>query len=184
MFVFDYFTYFYPRLSVLIKSFLLCAAFRPLLYFTFCSLCGFAKERTTAADDVVCARDRIGHHSTSDDSSVYRSVDEVNYWDKQDHPISRLRYYLLQRDWWSEQDETTWMTDTRKQARVACAACQHCFCAGSLHRLLHPFNSFFSRATWVSRYQKGEASLDLNEARDAVASAGPFANSLHLAADR
>ncbi|KAI4042884.1 branched chain keto acid dehydrogenase E1 subunit alpha, partial [Homo sapiens] len=26
---------------------------------------------------------RIGHHSTSDDSSAYRSVDEVNYWDKQ-----------------------------------------------------------------------------------------------------
>ena len=47
---------------------------------------------------------------------MYRSVDEVNYWDKQDHPISRLRYYLLQRDWWSEHEETTWMTDTRKQA--------------------------------------------------------------------
>ncbi|NXE31012.1 ODBA dehydrogenase, partial [Ardeotis kori] len=25
-------------------------------------------------------RGRIGHHSTSDDSSAYRSVDEVNYW--------------------------------------------------------------------------------------------------------
>ena len=58
---------------------------------------------------------RIGHHSTSDDSSVYRSVDEVNYWDKQDHPISRLRYFMLQRDWWSEKEEATWMTDTRKQ---------------------------------------------------------------------
>jgi len=46
---------------------------------------------------------------------VYRSVDEVNYWDKQDHPISRLRYFMLQRDWWSEKEEATWMTDTRKQ---------------------------------------------------------------------
>lgn len=35
---------------------------------------------------------RIGHHSTSDDSSVYRSLKEVNYWDKEDHPIGRLRY--------------------------------------------------------------------------------------------
>ena len=32
--------------------------------------------------------------------------------------------------------------------------------------LLHPFNGLFSRTTWVSRYQKGRTSLDLNEARD------------------
>jgi len=32
--------------------------------------------------------------------------------------------------------------------------------------LLHPFNGRFSRTTWVSRYQKGKTSLDLNEARD------------------
>ena len=38
---------------------------------------------------------RIGHHSTSDDSSVYRSLKEVNYWDKQDHPIGRLRYIIM-----------------------------------------------------------------------------------------
>ena len=32
--------------------------------------------------------------------------------------------------------------------------------------LLHPFNGHFSGITWVSRYQKGKTSLDLNEARD------------------
>ena len=32
--------------------------------------------------------------------------------------------------------------------------------------LLHPFNGLFCRTTWVSRYQKGKTSLDLNEARD------------------
>jgi len=56
--------------------------------------------------------------------------------------------------------------------------------------LLHPFNGHFSRKTWVSRYQNGRTSLDLNETRDdggngmAVASAGPYANNLHLAPDR
>ena len=43
------------------------------------------------------------------------------------------------------------------------------------------------RTTWVSQYKKGKTSLDLNEARDAVdavASAEPHANSLHLAPDR
>ena len=44
--------------------------------------------------------------------------------------------------------------------------------------LLHTFNGLFSRTAWVSWYQKGKTSLDLNEARDdgvlgmAVASAG------------
>jgi len=31
---------------------------------------------------------------------------------------------------------------------------------------LHSFNSLFSSTTWVSQYQKGKTSLDLNEARD------------------
>ncbi|NXV55177.1 ODBA dehydrogenase, partial [Molothrus ater] len=57
---------------------------------------------------------RIGHHSTSDDSSAYRSVDEVNYWDKQDHPISRLRHYLGHRGWWDEQQERDWRKSSRK----------------------------------------------------------------------
>jgi len=32
--------------------------------------------------------------------------------------------------------------------------------------LLHPFNGLFSGTTWVSQYQKGKTSLDLNKARD------------------
>ena len=30
---------------------------------------------------------------------------------------------------------------------------------------LHPFNGLVSGTTWVSYYQKGKTSLDLNEAR-------------------
>ena len=32
--------------------------------------------------------------------------------------------------------------------------------------VLHPFNGFFSRTAWVSRYQKSKTRLYLNEARD------------------
>jgi len=32
--------------------------------------------------------------------------------------------------------------------------------------LLHPFSGLFSSTTWVSQYQKGKTSLDLNEPRD------------------
>ena len=35
---------------------------------------------------------RVGHHSTSDDSSAYRSMNEVKYWKDVDSPINRLRY--------------------------------------------------------------------------------------------
>jgi len=48
-------------------------------------------------------------------------------------------------------------------------------------------NGLFSRTTWVSRYQKGKTTPDLNEARGfgmAVASAESYANYLHLAPDR
>ncbi|XP_071588743.1 2-oxoisovalerate dehydrogenase subunit alpha, mitochondrial [Heliangelus exortis] len=62
---------------------------------------------------------RIGHHSTSDDSSAYRSVDEVNYWDKQDHPISRLRLFMLHRGWWDEEQEKGWRKSSRKMVMEA-----------------------------------------------------------------
>ena len=32
--------------------------------------------------------------------------------------------------------------------------------------VVQPLNGLFFRATWLSRYQKGKTSLDLNEARD------------------
>ncbi|XP_014651650.1 PREDICTED: 2-oxoisovalerate dehydrogenase subunit alpha, mitochondrial isoform X1 [Ceratotherium simum simum] len=62
---------------------------------------------------------RIGHHSTSDDSSAYRSVDEVSYWDKQDHPISRLRHYLQSCGWWDDEQEKAWRKQSRKKVMEA-----------------------------------------------------------------
>jgi len=50
--------------------------------------------------------------------------------------------------------------------------------------LLHPFDGLFSRTTQVSRHQRGRTILDFTEATDngvAIASAGPYANYLHLA---
>lgn len=48
---------------------------------------------------------RVGHHSTSDDSSVYRSKEEVDYWKDIDSPLNRLRAYLENQGWWSEVEE-------------------------------------------------------------------------------
>jgi len=41
-----------------------------------------------------------------------------------------------------------------------------------LQLLLDPFNGLFSRRTWVSGYQKGKTSLDLNDAIDDEALVG------------
>ena len=58
---------------------------------------------------------RLGHHSTSDDSSAYRSVDEVKYWDKEDHPIGRLRHYMMDQGWWDLDTEKEWMKGIKKE---------------------------------------------------------------------
>ena len=59
--------------------------------------------------------DRVGHHSTSDDSSAYRSIDEPQYWDKQDTPIARLRYYMISKGWWNEDMEKDWKKESKKR---------------------------------------------------------------------
>jgi 2-oxoisovalerate dehydrogenase E1 component alpha subunit len=62
---------------------------------------------------------RIGHHSTSDDSSAYRSVDEVRYWDQKDHPITRFARYLLAKGVWSDAKEKEWKEESRKKVMEA-----------------------------------------------------------------
>ena len=64
---------------------------------------------------------RIGHHSTSDDSSAYRSVDEVVYWDQKAHPIGRFAQYLKQKGIWSDTQEKDWKNQSRKNVMEAFA---------------------------------------------------------------
>ncbi|KAI9094425.1 thiamine diphosphate-binding protein [Phlyctochytrium arcticum] len=65
---------------------------------------------------------RVGHHSTSDDSSAYRSKTEVSDWMKQDSPISRFRKYLEKKNYWSEAEEQSFKKDIRSQILKAFAA--------------------------------------------------------------
>lgn len=57
---------------------------------------------------------RVGHHSTSDDSSAYRSLDEVKQWNNLDSPISRLRQYLELKGWWDDAKERSLKEEARK----------------------------------------------------------------------
>lgn len=56
---------------------------------------------------------RVGHHSTSDDSSAYRTKKEVSDWMNLDSPMVRFRKYLVGKGLWTEQDEI----DCKKEAR-------------------------------------------------------------------
>lgn len=58
---------------------------------------------------------RVGHHSTSDDSSTYRSKSEVEKWTVGNEPIARFRNYLQNKNWWSKEIEEEQRATIRKQ---------------------------------------------------------------------
>lgn len=62
---------------------------------------------------------RVGHHSTSDDSTAYRSVDEVKYWHQKDHPITRFRKYMEDRSWWDDARESEFRDRCKKEVMEA-----------------------------------------------------------------
>ena len=61
---------------------------------------------------------RMGGHSTSDDPNRYREQNQVSPWAERD-PIERLRRYLLQHGYWSEQAEQDLARDTDHRFREA-----------------------------------------------------------------
>lgn len=56
---------------------------------------------------------RVGHHSTSDDSSAYRRVEEVRRWEREDSPIQRLQNYLRLRGLWSDEQQQASLKEAR-----------------------------------------------------------------------
>jgi len=57
---------------------------------------------------------RVGHHSTSDDSSKYRDRREVERRAEMDNPITRLRKWLELKGWWSKEEEDHYRKEARK----------------------------------------------------------------------
>ncbi len=56
---------------------------------------------------------RSGHHSTSDDSSRYRTASEMQAWGARD-PVARFQRHLIAAGWWDEGREAA----LRKAARA------------------------------------------------------------------
>lgn len=82
-----------------------------------------ARERAARGDgptfiEAVTYR-RLGH-SSSDDPTRYRDEDEVKAWEQRD-PVDRLRRYLMARDLWSDERETSFKEDIAKRVNAAIA---------------------------------------------------------------
>jgi len=59
---------------------------------------------------------RVGHHSTSDDSSRYRPAEEIQGWQERNNPIVRFRGYLEKQGWWNEEKDKELWKSARSEA--------------------------------------------------------------------
>jgi len=67
---------------------------------------------------------REGHHSTSDDSTRYRSPDEIKAWRERSNPVRRLRAFMEARGWWDAEKEEALAAAERKAVLAAMTAAE------------------------------------------------------------
>ena len=60
----------------------------------------------------------MGHHSTSDDSTKYRPVDEIEWWKLAQDPVTRFRNWIESKDWWSSEAESEFRSSVRQQVEL------------------------------------------------------------------
>ncbi|KAK9058284.1 hypothetical protein SSX86_023124 [Deinandra increscens subsp. villosa] len=62
---------------------------------------------------------RAGHHTTSDDSTRYRSTDEIERWRGDQNPVKRFRKWIESKGWWNDVAESEYRSSIRKQVAQA-----------------------------------------------------------------
>ncbi|KAJ7517070.1 hypothetical protein O6H91_21G025300 [Diphasiastrum complanatum] len=62
---------------------------------------------------------RVSHHSTSDDSTKYRSGEELSHWKVMRDPVVRFRRWLEGNGWWNRQKDTELQSHSRKKIIAA-----------------------------------------------------------------
>lgn len=67
---------------------------------------------------------RAGHHSTSDDSSKYRPIEEIEWWRAVQDPVSRFQKWLERQGWWTTESEAQLRDHARQEVRFSCAQFQ------------------------------------------------------------
>ena len=67
---------------------------------------------------IECLTYRVEHHTTSDDSTRYRTKEEVDTWRAKD-PLDRVRKYLVKKGVWADEDEKRCWDETRASVEEA-----------------------------------------------------------------
>lgn len=67
---------------------------------------------------------RVGHHSTSDDWTRYRTQQEVDFWNNDVNPIDRLRKFMIDSKIWSTEEEAKVIKATKKEVLDTMAKCE------------------------------------------------------------
>ncbi|KAA8494579.1 2-oxoisovalerate dehydrogenase subunit alpha, mitochondrial [Porphyridium purpureum] len=67
---------------------------------------------------------RVGHHSTSDDSSQYREANEMQFYNERADPLRRLRAYMQRSGWWDDEQDTQYMQDQKRELLTAIKAAE------------------------------------------------------------
>ncbi|KAK1406888.1 hypothetical protein QVD17_38497 [Tagetes erecta] len=62
---------------------------------------------------------RVSHHSTSDDSTKYRSTDEIEHWKTTHSPVTRFQKWLERKGWWSDSEEAKLHVEAKKEVKQA-----------------------------------------------------------------
>merc|ERR1712072_1384381 len=57
---------------------------------------------------------RVGHHSTSDDSSRYRPEGQLEEWETRS-PIKLFQSYIFNKGYWTQEEEEEFVKDVNKQ---------------------------------------------------------------------
>jgi len=62
---------------------------------------------------------RVGHHSTSDDSSSYRHASETEKWLSGNNPIARFKLFLANKGFWDDASDESLKTECKKDVLEA-----------------------------------------------------------------
>jgi 2-oxoisovalerate dehydrogenase E1 component alpha subunit len=97
---------------------------------------------------------RESHHSTSDDSTRYRSADEIAHWREHRNPILRLRRFATAAGWWTDAEDRALLAAEREATLALLIAAE----AKPRPPLASMFTDVYDRPTAALREQ--EAALN------------------------
>lgn len=61
---------------------------------------------------------RVGHHSTSDDSTKYRPAEEIEHWKMAKSPVTKFQKWVERNGWWNEEDELEIRDRIKKEVKA------------------------------------------------------------------